>query len=184
MNTRIESLQLIESACWRELERAAREREHPWRVMALATVDSTGEGAEARSIVVREVRAGARELMFYADDRSGKVAQIGQHPRGTLLGWSATLGWQLRLRVHVQRCDDGLDTSSRWARLKLSPGAHDYLSPMAPGTPLDAPTHESGSRPYFTVLCARVESMDWLELHAEGHRRAQFDARGARWLQP
>jgi hypothetical protein len=34
------------------------------------------------------------------------------------------------------------------------------------------------------VLFARVDSLDWLELHRDGHRRARFDADGARWLQP
>jgi hypothetical protein len=29
-----------------------------------------------------------------------------------------------------------------------------------------------------------VEAVDWLELHAEGHRRALFDAQGARWVAP
>jgi hypothetical protein len=29
-----------------------------------------------------------------------------------------------------------------------------------------------------------VQSIDWLELHADGHRRAIFDETGARWVQP
>ena len=50
MNTRIDSLRLIETACWQELARAAREREHGWRVMTLATVNR--DRAEARSVVL------------------------------------------------------------------------------------------------------------------------------------
>ena len=111
-------------------------------------------------------------------------AQIRAHPRGTLLMWSALLGWQLRLRVTLAPMDDGLEVSSRWTRLKLSPAAHDYLSPMAPGTPLGQPSQERGSRAYFAVVSARVTSLDWLELHADGHRRALFDDQGARWVQP
>ena len=33
-------------------------------------------------------------------------------------------------------------------------------------------------------LEAQVQAIDWLELHAEGHRRALFDAAGRRWLAP
>ena len=183
MNARIESLHLIESACWREIERAARERDHAFRVMTLATI-GPGERADARSIVLREVRTTPRELIFYTDDRSPKLAQIQAHPRGTLLMWSALLGWQLRLRVTLAPMDDGLEVSSRWTRLKLSPAAHDYLSPMAPGTPLGQPSQERGSRAYFAVVSARVTALDWLELHADGHRRALFDDQGARWVQP
>jgi hypothetical protein len=34
------------------------------------------------------------------------------------------------------------------------------------------------------VVTAQVTAVDWLELHAEGHRRARFDQQGARWLAP
>ena len=40
------------------------------------------------------------------------------------------------------------------------------------------------SREFFAVVQARVQTIDWMELHADGHRRAIFDARGARWVQP
>jgi hypothetical protein len=40
------------------------------------------------------------------------------------------------------------------------------------------------SRECFAVVTAQVQSLDWLELHAEGHRRARFESQGARWLQP
>ena len=43
---------------------------------------------------------------------------------------------------------------------------------------------EQGSREHFAMVNAEVESMDWLELHRDGHRRARFDATGARWTQP
>jgi pyridoxamine 5'-phosphate oxidase len=34
------------------------------------------------------------------------------------------------------------------------------------------------------VLTASVLAVDWLELHADGHRRAVFDAKGRRWVAP
>ncbi len=182
MNTRIESLHLVETACWSELARAALERDHGWRVMTLATV--SGERAEARSVVLREARHEFRELLFYTDDRSPKLKQIAAHPLGTLLAWSPRMGWQLRLRVHLQQLDHGLEVSSRWARMKLSPSAQDYLSPLAPGMALDRQSDERASREHFAVVSARVEAMDWLELHADGHRRAMFDGTDARWVQP
>jgi hypothetical protein len=182
VNTRFESLGLIGRACWRELERAGQERDHEWRVMTLATVD--GGCADARSIVVREAMPATRTLVFYTDDRSPKVRQLRDHPQATMVAWSRTLSWQLRLRVSLSLEDDGLDVSSRWARVKLSPSAQDYLAALPPGTPVDRYTPERGSRDHFAVVHAEVQSMDWLELHAEGHRRACFDADGARWLVP
>jgi len=182
MNLRIESLRLVELSCWQQLERAAAERDHAWRTMTLATTD--GEAALARTVVLREVDAAARRLLFYTDVRSAKVAQIAAHPVGTLLLWSAALGWQLRLRCRFEVDHGGLAASSRWARLRLMPAAQDYLSPLAPGSEIGP--HQSGPAPreHFAVVGAGVEAMDWLELHADGHRRALFDARGPRWVQP
>jgi len=179
---RPDTLEQIESACWREIELAARDRQHPWRVMALATAST--DGADARLVVLRDTRAAARELIFYTDDRSPKIRQAQTQPKGTLLLWSAPLAWQLRLRVTLGVASDGLDVSSRWARLRLTPAASDYLAPLAPGTPLAAPGRERGARDYFAVVVAKVDAMDWLELHPQGHRRAHFDLDGARWVQP
>ena len=105
--SRIESLRLIETACWQELERAAREREHGWRIMTLATVE--GEQAHARSVTLRGADAAAQRLVFYTDDRSPKLAQMKHNPLGTLLAWCPQLSWQVRLQVRlVQETDAAL----------------------------------------------------------------------------
>ncbi|PPE71263.1 pyridoxamine 5'-phosphate oxidase [Caldimonas thermodepolymerans] len=181
---RLQDLARIESAVWDELQRAARTRGHPWRTAVLATRE--GELADARFMVLRDVRTAERELLFYTDARSAKVVQAGLAPLATVAMWAADPGWQLRCRVRLSVQTDGLDVSSRWARLRLSPAAQDYLSPLPPGAAVDAPPPlpPRDGRHHFAVLVAQVLSLDWLELHAEGHRRARFDADGARWLQP
>jgi hypothetical protein len=182
MTTRIESLDLVRSACWQELARAAADPEHEWRVMALATME--GDNAELRSVVLREVDVQEQSLVFFTDARSPKVAQLQRSPRATLLVWSRRLGWQLRLRCRIDLQTSGLAVSSRWALLKMTPSAQDYLSPLPPGTPVDRFQTERGSRDYFAVVHAYVEQFDWVEVHREGHRRALFDAQGERWLTP
>ena len=192
---RLATLPELEAALWRELSRAALDKHHEWRSPVLATLESEpgGDIADARTVVLREVDVEARVLRLFSDARAGKLAQLAAHPAGTLVMWSRRLGWQLRLRVALSAKTEGLAVASRWTRLKLSPAAQDYLSPRAPGstltTPLpegsrdEAPSHLS-ERAHFAVVEAAVQSVDWLELHAEGHRRARFDALGARWLVP
>ncbi|MFY9511523.1 MAG: pyridoxamine 5'-phosphate oxidase family protein, partial [Rubrivivax sp.] len=148
----------------------------------LATRD--GDGVDARSVVLREVDTAARLLRLYTDARSAKLAQAAVQPQAMLVLWSEQLGWQLRLKVRLQADTEGLAVSSRWAKIKLTPAAQDYLSPLPPGAPLARPLPERGSREHFAMLTAEVQSLDWLELHAEGHRRARFDAEGQRWLAP
>ena len=183
MNARLESLDLIHQACWQELGKAPRNKAHAFRVMGMATVD--GEVADLRSVVLREVLADEQTLVFFTDARSPKVAQIQRQPAGTMLAWCERLSWQLRLRVQLEVETSGLAVSSRWARLKMTPAAQDYLSPLPPGAPVEPLRPERSTRDHFAVVHARVQAIDWLELHAEGHRRALFDQQGqGRWLTP
>ena len=100
--------------------------------MVLSTV--ADGAAQARTVILREVQAEPRELIFFTDARSAKVAQMQAQPMGSLLCWSADIGWQLRLRVRLEVQTSGLRVSSRWAHLKLTPAAQDYLSPLPPGS--------------------------------------------------
>jgi hypothetical protein len=190
---RLQELDEIETSIWSELENCVAARPssgtdapdaaqpHEWRVAVLATVDD-GQ-ADARSLVLREVDAAERRLVFYTDARSPKVRQIEQSPQGTLIFYSRELGWQLRMQVRLHVETDGLAVSSRWARLQTTAGARDYQAVAAPGRPLDAPLSELGVRGHFATIEAMAETVDWLELHPEGHRRAVLGSRGSHWVQ-
>lgn len=181
-----DELASIRAQIWAELGAAAAAPGHPWRTAVLATAAEDAEaGCDARTVVLREVDAEAQELVFFTDARSPKVGQIAQRAGAVMVMWSAPLGWQLRLAVTLGVETSGLAVSSRWARLKMTPAAQDYLSPLPPGTPLNHHCEpERGSRGHFAVVTASVRCIDWLTLDPEGQRRAQFDAAGARWLQP
>ncbi|HEY0819900.1 MAG TPA: pyridoxamine 5'-phosphate oxidase [Rhizobacter sp.] len=183
---RLDSLQDIEAAVWRELAACVHDKTHPWRTPVLATTD--GEVGDARVVVVREVAPEQKRLLIYTDRRSGKAAQLASYPLGTLVMWSPVLGWQLRCRVALSLDTSGLAVTSRWAQVKLSPAAQDYMSPLPPGAELDDDTLSPRPDPlalgHFAVVDAQVKSLDWLELHPDGHRRARFGQDGARWLQP
>jgi len=194
MTERLQELDEIETSIWSELEQcvAARqrpepgemdadERPHEWRVAVLATVDN-GQ-ADARSLVLREVDAAERRLVFYTDARSPKVRQIEQSPQGTLIFYSRELGWQLRMQVRLNVETAGLAVSSRWAKLQTQAGARDYQSVAAPGRPLDAPLSELGVRGHFAMIEAMAETVDWLELHPHGHRRAVLSGARSHWVQ-
>jgi pyridoxamine 5'-phosphate oxidase len=178
-----ESLDALQASIWIELQQAAGDKSHGWRTLVLATSD--GDLPDARTVILREVDPAAQELRLYTDARSAKVAQIAAQPRAVLVAWCPRLNWQLRLRVRLRVETDGLDVSSRWARLKMHPAAQDYLSPLPPGAPLGAhPLPERSSRAHFALVRAQVEGMDWLGLRPSGHRRAVWDGEGARWVTP
>ena len=168
MTPRLESLPEIEAAVWRELERATHDKHHGWRTTVLATVD--GDAADARTVILREVDARQKQLLVFTDDRAGKVGQLLRHPRATLVMWSPQLSWQLRCKAHLSLDATGLAATSRWARIKLTPAAQDYLARLPPGAPLgpapgDAPPGAPPGplgREYFAVVSAKVSAIDWL----------------------
>ena len=185
-----ESLDEIETAIWRELRACLVDRAHGWRTPVLATTDAGGD-ADARTLVLREVVPQRRCLRFFTDARSPKAGQLRHRPRGMLVMWSPALGWQLRLAVRLALVADGPEVSARWQRLAGSPAAADYLSPGAPGSPLEgADVAAEGGGPvaaaagHLALVDATVETIDWLALDARGHRRARFEPAGARWIQP
>ncbi|MEY8876468.1 MAG: pyridoxamine 5'-phosphate oxidase family protein [Leptothrix sp. (in: b-proteobacteria)] len=207
-----DDLGAVERAIWDELVRAIQQRPaagapaHAWRRAVLATTDA--DGPQVRSVVLRDIDRARRALLFYTDARSAKVGQLRHDPRAQLLCWSEALGWQIRLRCQIGIETSGLDVTARWAQVRHSPAAQDYLSPLAPGAAIGAPfgawrsvvgmnaapaATAAGRTPppmtdhprdSFAVLTARVEAIDWLELHPEGHRRARFEAGNAHWLVP
>ncbi len=140
--------------------------------------------ADARTVILREVDPATRRLLIYTDARAQKVAQLRHCADATLLMWSRQLSWQLRCRLRCRSHEDGLAVASRWARIRSSRAAQDYLSPLPPGAPLEAQTPAVARREYFAMLEAEVVAIDWLELHPEGHRRASFEPGRSRWLQP
>ncbi len=182
MQERLATLPEIEAALWQELARATHDRNHEWHTPVLATTD--GSLADARTTVLREVDVESRCLVCYSDSRAPKLAQLRSHPVGTLVVWSRRLSWQLRARVRIDIETEGLSVSSRWAQLKFSPAAQDYLAQLPPGAPLGAAVAARGERAHFAVLQASVLAIDWLELHPEGHRRALFEGGTGRWVQP
>ncbi|HJV63581.1 MAG TPA: pyridoxamine 5'-phosphate oxidase [Albitalea sp.] len=183
---RLATLETIEAAVWDELAGCIADKSHPWRTPVLATVDGHGAHAraDARTVVLRELDAARRELRLYGDARAAKVDQLRAAPHGTLVMWSPALGWQLRCRVILSIQTEGPEVAARWARLARTPAAQDYLSPLPPGARLDTIPAEPLAREHFAVVTARVTMIDWLELHADGHRRASFSAGRAHWLQP
>jgi hypothetical protein len=188
---REEDLARVRAAVWSLLDAATRGRDHPWRLAVLATTGP--DGPDARTVVLRECDTAARVLTVYTDLRSPKVAQLRADPRATVVCWAPGPGWQVRLSVRAEVIDQGLDVSSRWARLRLTRAAQDYLSPLPPGQRREAPGHalaqaQAADAPtphaHFGLVRLHVQAIDWLELHPAGHRRARLSETDAVWLAP
>ena len=170
-------------AVWKQLPRAAHDRHHEWRTPVMSSVNSQG-APQARTVVLREVNTATKELTFYSDSRSPKVAELQTSPQTALVFWSKRLSWQLRVSARVRVDTAGPLLDAAWLRVSQSPAAADYLSATAPGSPLHPPDNTPNQQHHMAILVAQVDVLDWLELARTGHRRALLTPDSAEWRVP
>lgn len=186
MKKEFQTPQEIRQQIWRELGRASQDRHHAWRTPVLATVDRDGN-ANARTVVLRNVDVANQALLLFTDRRSPKVEEILKEPRAMFVFWSARLNWQLRVRVSITHQTSGPQVEAQWQRVKQTDAAADYLSALAPGSPVpeaSAVLALPQQTDNFTLLIAQVTEIDWLELARAGHRRACLTQSAWQWLTP
>jgi len=162
---------------WGELARATSDSTHSWRTPALATADGA-----VRTVVLRRVSEARRELVFYTDARSPKVAQLSVVPVVEWLFYNPMNGVQVRARATATVNADNETSEIAWRDV---PDANrlNYCSAQPPGTPLpkhhaeaapSSPQTEAGYR-NFAVVTTQVASFDWLRLAPSGNQRRLFE---------
>lgn len=175
-------LKNIKAAIWQNLELSVSERGHQWRTPVLATIDTAGT-PQARTVVLRSVNTAAQQLRIFTDKRSPKVEELLQQPRASLLFWSSSLSWQVRISAQISVITEGEAIDQAWARISKSAAASDYLTFEAPGSPLPAMMRKADSHA-LAILEAQAEEIDWLEINPGGHRRARLSREKEEWLVP
>lgn len=166
-----------------ELGRAVSERGHGWRTAVLASCDNDGV-PQARTVVLRAVSSDASELQIYTDRRSPKVRELLMNPRASMVFWCPQRRWQLRLSGAVEILTDGPLIRTAWSAIRGTATASDYLTPEPPGTPITGLPQLADVEHQLAILLLRVNVIDWLELHPDGHRRARLSADQFEWVTP
>ena len=170
---------------WRLLQRGVADRRHGFHHPVLATTDLDGR-PQARTVILRAVDPAKREIVFHTDARSAKIAELAANPKAALQVYDEKRKIQLRLNgealVH-QNDEIALAhwrASQRMSRVCYSvhpaPGARiDRAGGFAlqqqdvGETEADIPGYAN-----FAVVVVRLDSLEWLFLAGEGHRRARF----------
>lgn len=183
---RSDHLEELLQQCWCYLEEGAGSARSPFHTAVLGTVE---DGApRLRTVVLRAADREAGRVLCHTDARSAKARQIGDDAPASWLLYDPGRKVQLRLegraRVHA---DDAL-ADERW-RASSAGSRRCYLVEPGPGAVLEragstlpqglrerrpeAGETEPG-RENFAVVAAGIELIDWLQLTADGHRRARF----------
>jgi hypothetical protein len=199
------SLDELLAQAWTGLSRAVRDAKHEWHLPVVTTLGLDG-GPQSRTVVLRAADMAADDgpmLRFHTDRRSGKIEEIARDPRISVLVYERRHKVQLRMTgqatVHV---DDAV-AEDAWARTAVS-SRRCYLAPHAPSRITDdwhpnlpedwrhaVPDEATceGGRVNFAAVVVRVESLERLELHHDGHVRSRWRWNGERvvesvWLAP
>ena len=175
---------------WTELARGSASAKHAFHLPVLGTVDEQG-GPALRTVVLRRVDAAHRMICCHTDRRSPKVAQLQSSPQVAWLFYDIQSRIQVRVRGRGRVHFGAEDPVARETWRQVAPRSRVcYWAPHPPSTvvaagesnyPAEAPDIAAGRigssddpPASFAVVATVVESLDWLELHHDGHRRAHF----------
>ena len=171
----------LEGTCahaWTILARGAVDAKSSFHIATLATVTNDGR-PRARSVVLRACNSAERWLGFNTDRRSEKFQHCLESPHAVMHFYAAKAKIQLRVRVRLDVLE-GPPLTKNWANTRPFSRIC-YQVTRAPGTPIDDPfavdfdaASTNDGEHNFASVRAHVEEIEWLYLHARGHRRALF----------
>lgn len=195
-----DSLPAIELDSWQRITQGSLSSKSDFHLPVIGTVK--GSWPMLRTVVLRKVWPVEKQLAFYTDIRSHKINDLASNPSICWHFYSKTHRLQLRLLGTATIHTNGDIVETGW--LHTTPSSRKcYLSHSKPGS--ISPNASSGlsdfltsrdpteeeSKPgkiNFAVITTKVESMEWLWLNNEGHRRAIFEYENtdykAQWLIP
>lgn len=181
---------------WAMIGRGVADRRFAFHTPIVATVDETGAPCQ-RVMVLRAANGETRMLRLHTDVRSEKLVHIAEQPRVSLAFYDPGAKLQLRVGAHA-RIHVG-DEVAHQAWLGSRPQSRlCYEQVVAPGSAVAVPLPElpadarfaksdEGER-NFAALIATVDTIEWLYLAIEGHRRARWvwhqDQWQGTWLAP
>ena len=189
----------LERDSWQHLALAPESKDDPFKTMTLATCTSTG--ADARTVVLRQVDTARKYVWFHTDARAEKVIQLEAFPKAALLFWDAKQQIQLRLDTETRLHTDDYIADEQWQKLWVG-SRKMYLSEQKPGTEQPGPypgfpehfgenlpseAESEAGRKNFAVIECRVLAMEYLQLSRSGQTRARFQYEpesNRAWLAP
>lgn len=147
-----------------------------WRTPVIASA-APGGGADARTVVVRSVDREAREMVFFTDRRSRKLAQLQADPAVCLVVYDDERHLQARLygRALRERVPGALD--AWWEHLSDTQRAHYRVDVVANGLGGD---NEKG-RENFAAFRIVVDRFHCLWIHDQGNDAAFFEWQHGEW---
>jgi len=151
-------------------------RNGAWRTPVLASA-VPGGGADVRTVVLRSASAAGRELVFFTDRRSRKLAQLQADPAVCLLVYDDERRLQARFYGNAVSEQSSAVLDDWWSGLAGHQRALYALDMLADGQSGD---NEKG-RENFAAFRVTVERFHCLWILERGNAAVQFDWQHGQW---
>jgi pyridoxamine 5'-phosphate oxidase len=187
-------LEAVLADIWARLVRGGADRKSAFHTPVVASVDAHGLPRQ-RVMVLRKCDEAAMTMRFHTDLRSDKIAELGRVSRVSILGYDAIAKIQIRVSGIATIEHESAAADAAWASSNAS-GRRCYLAEPGPGSISEIPSSglpasvenrvpelaetESG-RANFAVMIVTLDSLEWLYLAHDGHRRARFVREDGEW---
>lgn len=179
---------------WSHLEKATKDRGHDYHNAIFSNLENLYQ-VSSRIVILRNFSKYENYLSFHTDYRSNKIKQIKKNNRCFLLFYSHKIKQQLRINVKsIIHYNDDISLKY-WKKTKLM-SRKCYLTSFPPGSltnrPNDGisntlkgiePNKTISEKGYinFAVVLNYIQSIDWLHLSSQGHRRLYFKKIKNKW---
>ncbi|MCZ4408395.1 pyridoxamine 5'-phosphate oxidase family protein [Cryomorphaceae bacterium 1068] len=170
-------LETVRRLCIGQLARGVQKKNHPFREVAMATVDGV---PNIRMVILRKLKQDPLSILVYTDNRSGKIAELKANPHASFLFWHPTSKFQLKLKTKVVIHQNDKMAAQHYHSIGER-GRESYNTVKAPGSAINAEKNpyselkEKFDDSEFCVLECNVMEMEALQLSREGHIRAHFN---------
>ena len=195
----------IYARLWDQLQVGSTDRRHAFHTPVLGTRSPSGD-PDLRTVVLRRVDRVERIICCHTDSRAPKVRDITASDRVAWLFYEPASGIQIRAhgRCTVHSGVDDAVACETWPHVH----PHSRVCYAAPGPPSQAleqwetnqapnareisltkPSPSDAPPDTFAVLVTVLDSIEWLDLHHDGHQRVRFTLSdsgvpSAQWLAP
>ena len=176
-------LDLILTKVWSDLSLPVGGIPNPFRLMQLATVNAEGQ-PKVSTVVLRHADESTKSIIFYADKRSAKCAEILAEPRVGITSVDPSGKLQLRMKGRGEPVSDVSLLTKHWEQARGRTQAL-FRHGSIPGEAISAPssayeTHLEGFE-NFALVTVHLRKIEWLDLTQDIHQRARFILQGEHW---
>ncbi|WP_060507152.1 pyridoxamine 5'-phosphate oxidase family protein [Pseudomonas sp. NBRC 111124] len=176
-------LDLILAKVWSDLSIPVGSTPNPFRLMQLATVNTEGQ-PKVSTVILRHADESTRTIIFYADKRSAKLAEIRGEPRVAMTSVDPTGKLQLRIEGLAEAVSDVSHLAQHWEQARGSTQAlfrHGRLPGEAIPSPSAAYEKHLEGFDNFALVAVHLRKIEWLDLSQDIHQRARFILQDEHW---